>query len=167
MFYQNITKFIRFLVFSILIIAIPVNSAAGDYKQKSHRHYSFQGTWDSSIDFFGTEFRAMYSFHRGGTLTESDNPAFDPSFGGDALSPGLGVWKRYSKNKIKGKYQKFAYTVDGQLNLVYQSNLLLKLNNRNEWEGTLSIDISTPDGTSVNQFKNLPIKATRLTLNFD
>ena len=126
-------------------------------------HLSIVGSWEATIDFFGTPFRALYSFQRGGTLTESDNPGFDPNFGDNALSPGLGSWKKTSLRSFAAKYRKLAYDVDGQLQEVYTSRMVIRLEKDGSLSGTLSIVVALPDGTVVNELPNLPITAIRIS----
>lgn len=121
------------------------------------------GSWDASIDFFGAVSRAMYSFNRDGTLVEADNPGFDPNFNGDALSPGVGAWARTGRFAGTGRYQKFAYDTSGQLTLVYTSTIVLSLSEEGELEGTVSIEVATPDGVVVNEIPELAFTAARIT----
>lgn len=149
----------------IFAIALSISAANVVAAQNSKWASGFTGTWDSEIDFYGVIYRALYSFHAGGTLTESDNPAFDPNFGGDALSPGLGAWENQGRNHIKARYRKLAYSTEGSLSLTYTSSLDLYLTGKDRWEGTLSIVIALPDGTIVSELNNLPMSATRLTVD--
>ena len=70
----------------VLLVTVSFASHAGNYRD----FRSIVGAWNASIDFNGATSNAMYIFHRDKTLVEADNPGFDPNFGGDALSPGIG-----------------------------------------------------------------------------
>ena len=59
-----------------------------------HAPATITGSWSVTIEFPTGNSVVMYSFHQDGTITESDNPGFDPGFGGDALSPALGQWEK-------------------------------------------------------------------------
>lgn len=161
------TKFNR--VVCLLAMAFVVFTASQDSFAKDNSngssHRAVTGSWDASIDFFGAVSRAMYSFHRDGTLTEADNPGFDPNFNGDALSPGIGAWERTSRRNAVAKYQKFAYDVSGQLTQIYVSTIEMKLKRDGTLSGTISIVVSTPDGTVVSEIPGIPFTATRITVD--
>ena len=126
---------------------------------------SIEGAWDATITFGGASSRAMYSFHSDSTMTEADNPGFDPNFNGDALSPGIGSWELSSSAGIgaRAKYQKFAYGTDGQLNLVYTSTMLMRTAQPSgTLSGVINIEIALPDGTVVSTIPDLPFTATRI-----
>lgn len=127
--------------------------------------HSVEGAWDATIDFAGVPFRAMYSFHADCTMTEADNPGFDPSFNGDALSPGIGSWEDSPSPGIdaRAKYQKFAYGVNGLINLVYTSKLQMRNADGDSLNGVVDIEIALPDGTVVNTIPNLTFSATRIS----
>ena len=120
------------------------------------------GSWDASIDAFGSTSRAMYSFHQGGTLTEADNPGFDPGFNGDALSPGLGAWALVTLRSVEARYQKFAYNIGGELTSIYVSTIKATLDSDNTMSGTIGIVISAADGTVITEIPDLPFTANRI-----
>lgn len=124
-----------------------------------------EGSWSASINFGGAVSLAMYSFHADGTLTEADNPGFDPNFNGDALSPGIGSWEGTSSTGIgaRARYQKFAYGTDGTLNLIYTSTMQVRNATEDVLAGTLDLSIALPDGTVVNTIPGLTFTAERIT----
>jgi len=149
---------------AFMLVVLGTTASAQSVGSVNHNR-SFEGTWDSSINFFGVFYRALYSFHQGGTVSESDNPAVDPTFGGDALSPGLGAWEYAAPNKIKVKYRKLAYDATGALHLVYTSSMsLVMATNSNTWSGTLNIVITSPDGSVINKLTDLPVQAFKLSV---
>ena len=100
--------------------------------------------------------------HHGGTLTEADNPGFDPGFNGDALSPGIGAWTQTSRNSASATYQKLAYDTEGQLTSVYVSTMDITLESANSISGMITITISAPDGTVLSEIPDLPFTANRI-----
>ena len=131
-------------------------------KPPGHSSFRLNGSYDASIDFFGNPIRALYSFHAGGTVTESDNPGFDPNFGGYALSPGLGSWERTGKNEYSAVYRKLAYDTDGFLQEVYTTTMALAKEHDGSLSGTISVSIALPDGTIVGELAELPLTAAPL-----
>lgn len=122
---------------------------------------AIHGSWDATVDFNGLPLRALLAFHQGGTLTEADNPGFDPAFGGNALSPGLGSWKRRGRRFV-GRYRKLAYSPSGQLQQTYTSSLELFVLRNGRLSGTVSIEVALPDGTVVARLGPFNIDAGRL-----
>jgi len=156
---------LRQVAFSMIIALVTLATAQPSFagqQAKGHRA-TIVGSWDAEITFGGATSRAMYSFHRDRTLTEADNPGFDPNFGDDALSPGIGSWKPGSRRSGVAKYQKFAYNRSGALNLVYTTTMEMQLNRDGTLTGKISLVIATPDGVVVSEIPNLPFTATRIT----
>lgn len=155
--YYLIKKFHHYLSTSLGVISVLIchSVSAAD-------NYGIVGSWDASIDAFGSTSRALYSFHQGGTLTEADNPGFDPGFNGDALSPGLGAWQRTSPSTASATYQKLAYDETGQLTSVYISTMDVSLDNANTISGTVSITVTAPDGSVLSEIPALPFTADRI-----
>ena len=142
--------------------AAPNQHSHGDYGHRHHRGATITGSWTVTIQFpFGNSV-VMYSFHRDGTITESDNPGFDPGFGGDALSPALGQWKKTGRRHGVAKYQKLAFNQQGQLTTIYTGNVTVRAKRDGTLEGTLSIDARVPDGEDAPVFSDLPFTATRI-----
>lgn len=143
----------------LFLVAASTSALAGD---DHHRGRRLSGSWDASITFGSSVIRALYAFHQGGTLAESDNPGFDPNFGGDALSPGLGAWRRSGRTFV-ARYRKLAFSPAGALAQVYTTTMNFRLARNGELKGTVSIQVAQPDGTVAANLGPLRFTATRLT----
>ncbi len=93
----------------VTVITLLAVLPLGAFADHGHNIRSLSGSWEATIDFFGTPVRAMFSFFPNGVVLESDNPAIDPNFGNLAFSNGHGKWTRVRRNQFEFKYQKFAY----------------------------------------------------------
>lgn len=147
----------------VLLAMVSVASHAG----KDGDFRAIVGAWNASIEFNGATSNVLYVFHKDRTLVEADNPGFDPNFGGDALSPGVGSWALSKDNEsgkeIQAKYQKLAYNKEGKLHLVYTSTMTVNKVQEDSIEGTVSIQIATPDGKVVNEIPPLSFTANKIS----
>ena len=152
----------------MILLASQQTVHARDVENNFHfRHKaSLVGSWQANIDFFGTPAPALYSFQRGGTLTESDNPGFDPNFNDNALSPGIGSWKREGHRNYIATYRKLAFNENGEFQQIYTATMNAKVDKGGILRGTLNIVISLPDGTQVGEIPDLTFTATRITIDY-
>ena len=133
-----------------------------EYGHWYHTPATITGSWSVTIQFPTGNSVVMYSFHQDGTITESDNPGFDPGFGGDALSPALGQWEKTGRRKGIAKYQKLAFNQQGQLTTIYTGNVKVRAKRNGTLKGTLSIEARLPGGQDAPVFSGLPFTATRI-----
>ena len=135
---------------------------SGENRHWYHPSTTITGSWSVTIQFPTGNSVVMYSFHQDGTITESDNPGFDPGFGGDALSPALGQWEKTGRHKGIAKYQKLAFNQQGQLTTIYTGNVKVQAKRNGTLKGTLSIEARLPGGQDATVFSGLPFTATRI-----
>ncbi len=135
---------------------------SGEYEHRYHTPATITGSWFVTIQFPTGNSIVMYSFHQDGTITESDNPGFDPGFGGDALSPALGQWEKTGRRKGIAKYQKLAFDPQGQLSTIYTGNVTVRAKRDGTLKGMLSIEARLPGGEDAPVFSDLPFTATRI-----
>ena len=135
---------------------------SGEQGFRYHAPATIAGSWTVTIEFPSGNSVVMYSFHQDGTITESDNPGFDPGFGGDALSPALGQWEKTGRHNGIAKYQKLAFNQQGQLSTIYTGNVKVRAKRNGTLKGTLSIEARLPGGLDAPVFSDLPFTATRI-----
>lgn len=103
---------LRTLLIAALVaaLAIPAATLARSAKGHPRGHHDqaaagVVGTWDVSVTPDGAPaFPALLSFHRGGTLTETES---------DAPGTGLGAWKRTGAKTFAVAFKTFIFTPTG------------------------------------------------------